>query len=47
MKKAGFDNIDGLDPSEGMLEVARRKGLYNNYINEYLGTNMLPINKGK
>ncbi|XP_050395332.2 methyltransferase-like protein 27 [Patella vulgata] len=33
--KHGFKVIDALDPSEGMLEVARSKGLYRKYICEF------------
>jgi len=38
----GFENIDALDPSEGMLEIAREKSLYNHYMTAYLDDNKLP-----
>lgn len=39
----GFDHVDALDPSEGMLKIARQKGLYNHYICSYLDHNKLPL----
>jgi len=38
----GFKHIDALDPSEGMLEIARRKNIYDHFITAYLDTNPLP-----
>ncbi|XP_005092047.1 methyltransferase-like protein 27 [Aplysia californica] len=43
LKKHGFMRFDALDASEGMLQKARQKGLYDNYICCYLDTNKLPI----
>ncbi|KAK6186311.1 hypothetical protein SNE40_008372 [Patella caerulea] len=42
--KYGFKVIDALDPSEGMLEIAKTKGLYRKYICEFLngGTVSIP-----
>jgi len=38
----GFENIDALDPSEGMLEIAREKGLYSHYMTAYVDEHKLP-----
>ena len=32
IKNHGFTNIDGLDFSQGMLDVAKSKDIYKNYI---------------
>jgi 2-polyprenyl-3-methyl-5-hydroxy-6-metoxy-1,4-benzoquinol methylase len=32
LKKLGFKNFDGLDPSQDILKVARQKGIYQNLI---------------
>ena len=37
LRAAGFSTIDALDPSPGMLEMARRKGIYRNHIEAFLG----------
>lgn len=37
LKEIGFNNIDGLDPSEGMLEICRNKHVYQNLICDYVG----------
>ncbi len=37
LHQMGYDRIDGLDPSEGMLEVARRKQIYRELFPLYLG----------
>lgn len=42
----GFKNIDGLDPSEGMLKRCRTKGLYKNLYQEYCCDKTLPIDDG-
>lgn len=38
----GFQHIDALDPSEGMLELARKKNLYEHFMTSYLDNNPLP-----
>lgn len=39
----GFKHIDALDPSEGMLELARKKeNLYEHFMTSYLDSNPLP-----
>ena len=45
--EAGFTNIDGLDPSEGMLEICRRKQIYTNLICDYVGEKKCNIQPGK
>ncbi|XP_048253432.1 uncharacterized protein LOC124137823 isoform X3 [Haliotis rufescens] len=41
LRKQGFKKIDALDGSEGMLEIAREKGLYDRYTLGELGDNTL------
>ncbi|CAG2224792.1 unnamed protein product [Mytilus edulis] len=36
LRKSGFQKIDALDPSKGMLEKAKEKNLYRNYVCELL-----------
>ncbi len=38
LQQMGYDNVDGLDPSEGMLEMARAKSVYRNLFPLYLDT---------
>lgn len=46
LTKKGFKVFDALDPSSGMLEKAREKGLYRNYICEAIGSKPLNIPSG-
>lgn len=46
LTKIGFKIIDALEPSSGMLEKAREKGLYRKYICEAIGTEPLNIPSG-
>ena len=46
MKKVGFQHIDALDPSEGMLEKARVKGLFKKYVCDFITERQLDIEKG-
>ncbi|XP_046350968.2 methyltransferase-like protein 27 [Haliotis rufescens] len=43
VRKRGFVHVDGLDPSEGMLEEAKKSNLYERYICDFLGDNTLDI----
>lgn len=43
LRNMGFKHIDALDPSEGMLERARQKRLYDHHVCSYLDSNKLPI----
>jgi len=43
LQKEGFTNIDALDPSQGMLDMAAKKNIYTNFYCDFLGTNRLPI----
>ena len=36
LKERGYTNIDALDGSEGMLQQAKAKGIYNKYIHAFL-----------
>ncbi|XP_048747410.2 methyltransferase-like protein 27 isoform X2 [Ostrea edulis] len=42
----GFRSIDGLDPSEGMIEAARKKNVYTNLICDFMSDQKLDINAG-
>ena len=46
LKEVGFRNIDGLDPSEGMLELCRSKNVYTNLICDYVGEERTSIDSG-
>lgn len=46
MRRFGFKTFDALDPSEGMLEIAKEKGLYRNYICEAIGKGQLNLPAG-
>ena len=37
LHQMGYDNIDGLDPSTGMLAIAERKQIYRQLFPQYLG----------
>ena len=37
LKERGFTNVDGLDGSKEMLERAKEKGIYKNYIHAVVG----------
>ncbi len=37
LRAAGFTTLDALDPSPGMLEMARKKGIYRKHIEAFLG----------
>ncbi|KAL8561853.1 hypothetical protein ACOMHN_046978 [Nucella lapillus] len=45
MHKLGFRNMDALDPSQGMLNVASRRGIYGRLFNEFIDDKQLPIEK--
>ena len=47
LQKAGFSNLDAIDGSAGMLEVARKKNIYNNIICDIIGPNTLKIENGE
>ena len=47
LKKLGFKRIDGLDPSEEMLNRARDRNLYENYLQEFLTAEPLNIPDSK
>lgn len=41
--KKGYRSIDGLDPSEGMIEAARKKNVYTNLICDFMSEKKLDI----
>lgn len=43
LKKRGFERMHALDPSQGMLQVAREKNIYQKDFCCYLDNNRLPI----
>ncbi|XP_060581813.1 methyltransferase-like protein 27, partial [Ruditapes philippinarum] len=43
----GFTDIDGLDPSEGMLNQCKERRHYKNLYQEFCGDNQLYIDNGK
>lgn len=47
MKKRGFVHFVGLDGSEGMLQIAKNTGLYEDVIQCMLGDEELPVQGGK
>lgn len=46
LKKHGFTNIDAIDVSQGMLDKAREKNVYKNYICEAVTDKRLDIPTG-
>ena len=47
LSENGFSSIDGLDPSEGMLEICKNKLVYTNLICDYVGEKNCNIQPGK
>jgi len=47
LKIQGFQHIDALDPSEGMLEKAKSRNLYDRYICDYITDKQLDILESK
>jgi len=43
LRKMGYSNIDGLDASQKMLDEAKKKNLYTNYIHAFMGPDPLPV----
>ncbi|XP_035659795.1 methyltransferase-like protein 27 [Branchiostoma floridae] len=43
LSKLGFTNVDALDASQEMLDVAKTKNVYKNFIKDFLGPNRLNI----
>ncbi|XP_066269095.1 methyltransferase-like protein 27 [Branchiostoma lanceolatum] len=43
LSKLGFSNVDALDASQEMLDVAKTKNVYKNFLKEFLGPNRLNI----
>ncbi|WAR24861.1 MET27-like protein [Mya arenaria] len=42
----GFEQIDGLDPSTGMLKQCQQRGIYKKLYQEFCSDNILPIEDG-
>ena len=47
LAQKGFQNIDALDPAQAMLNIANRKGIYQNLICDSLGPHQTSIQDGK
>ncbi|KAI8497568.1 ubiE/COQ5 methyltransferase [Branchiostoma belcheri] len=43
LSSLGFSNLDALDASQDMLDVAKTKNVYKNFLKEFLGPNRLNI----
>ena len=46
MYKAGYKNLDAIDGSPGMLQVAKGRNIYNRVMCDYVGKNKLDIDNG-
>ena len=46
LKANGFVHIDALDPSQAMLDLAKKEGLYENYFVDFLNEKQLSIPPG-
>ena len=47
MSKRGLTNVDCLDASAEMLAEAKKRNVYRNLIEAFLGKNRLPIDSGE
>ena len=47
MSKRGLTNVDCLDASAEMLAEAKKRNVYRNLIEAFLGKNRLPIDTGE
>ncbi|XP_069139662.1 methyltransferase-like protein 27 isoform X2 [Argopecten irradians] len=47
LRAEGFATVDGLDPSDKMLEVARKKQIYSELYCEFMSASALPITNDK
>ena len=43
LREQGFRHIDALDPSQEMLDIAKKDGLYENYFCDFLTEKQLSI----
>ncbi|XP_012940224.1 uncharacterized protein LOC106012290 [Aplysia californica] len=43
LNQNGFKNVDACDASQGLLDVAKEKGVYNKFYCQFLGDTKLPI----
>ena len=43
----GYRRIDGIEPSAGMLEDAKKKQVYDRLVQEFVGKNKLDFENGK
>jgi len=46
LRQVGFTNIDALDPNEALLEIAKKRDVYNRYFMEYLTAEPCSIPEG-
>ena len=47
LKNLGFEYIDGMDPSQGMLDLAKEKSVYKNLYLDYIGDKETLAKDGK
>ena len=47
MYQKGFTNLDALDANQAMLDKARAKRVYTNFICDYMGPNKLAVENGE
>ena len=47
MQKLGFKNLDALDPSKGMMNIARDRGCYKKLYIDFIGEYDLDIENGQ
>ena len=47
MRDLGFTNIDALDPSEGMLKIAKTRDLYRTYLVAYFTSHVEEVESSK
>ena len=47
MQKLGFRHMDALDPSQGMLDIAAKRGIYGKLFTSYINDKKLPIEDSK
>jgi len=46
LRQVGFNNIDAFDPNEALLEIAKKRDVYDRYFMEYLTAEPCSIPEG-
>ena len=47
LRRFGYGNLDAVDASPQMIEIARSKNLYNKIVEAFVGPDRLPLDDGK